>query len=308
MTTLAAAKTTGVNVGPFALPFLFILMWSSGYVVGKLALPYAGPFTLLFLRFGVAALVLLVMALVTRAPWPRQWKAYAHLVVVGLLIQALQFSSLYTGLKLGVSAGVSALIVGTMPLFTALGASAFLGERVSARQWLGLAGGLCGVLLVVADKIGAGATGWAGCGAVVLALAGITLGTLYQKKYCAGMDLRTGGCVQLGVASVVALALSLRVEGFQVEWTPTLLLASGWLSVVNSIGAISLLFFMMRKGEASKVASLFYLIPGVTALLGFALLGETMSVLAVAGFVVTAGAVYVCTRQDRRQSRQPCAA
>jgi len=143
--------------------------------------------------------------------------------------------------------------------------------------------------------------GWANSRA--LALAGITLGTLYQKKYCAGMDLRTGGCVQMGVASVVALALSLQVEGFQVRWTAALLLASGWLSVVNSIGAISLLFFMMRKGEASKVASLFYLIPGVTALLGFAVLGETLSVMALAGFAVTAGAVYVCTRATNRDGR-----
>lgn len=288
MTTLTASKATGAIAAPFALPFLFILMWSSGYVVGKIAL--------LFLRFGVAALVLLVVALLTRAPWPANWKQLAHLVVVGLLIQALQFSGLYTGLKLGVTAGVSALIVGTMPLFTALGASVFLDERVSARQWLGLAGGLCGVVLVVGDKVGPGSAGLAGYGAVLLALAGIALGTLYQKKYCPGMDLRTGGCVQLGVAGIVALVLSLQVEGFQVQWTPALLLASGWLSVVNSIGAISLLFFMMRKGEASKVASLFYLIPGVTALLGLAVLGETLSMMAVAGFVVTAGAVYVCTR------------
>lgn len=280
-----------------ALPFLFILMWSSGYVVGKLALPYAGPFTLLFLRFAVAALVLLAIALITRAPWPTGWKPAAHLVVVGLLMQALQFSSLYTGLKLGVSAGVSALIVGTMPLFTALGASAFLHERVSGRQWLGFAAGLGGVALVVADRIGGASL--AGLGAVSLALAGITLGTLYQKKYCANADLRTGGFIQLAVASIVALPLALWVEDFQVRWTTQLLLASGWLSIVNSIGAVSLLFLMMRKGEASKVASLFYLIPGTTALMGFAVLGETLSVATLLGFSVTAGAVHLCTRKAR---------
>lgn len=279
------------------LPLLFILMWSSGYVVGKLALPYAGPFTLLFLRFAVAALVLLAIALVTRAPWPTGWKPAAHLVAVGLLMQALQFSSLYTGLKLGVSAGVSALIVGTMPLFTALGASVFLHERVSGQQWLGLAAGLGGVALVVADRIG-GAT-LEGLGAVSLALAGITLGTLYQKKYCADADLRTGGCIQLTVASIVALPLALWIEGFEARWCVELLLASGWLSIVNSIGAVSLLFLMMRKGEASKVASLFYLVPGATALMGFAVLGETPGAMTLAGFTVTAGAVYVCTRQRR---------
>lgn len=295
MTTWGISKPAIPVATLLSLPLLFILMWSSGYVVGKLALPYAGPFTLLFLRFGVAALVLLAVALLSGAPWPASRRQLAHLVVVGLLMQALQFSGLYTGLKLGVGAGMAALTIGTMPLFTALGASVFLHEQVSARQWLGLAGGVCGVALVVADQIGAGG-GFAGAVAVVLALAGITLGTLYQKKYCADADLRTGGCIQLAVASTVALPLALWVEGFQVQWTATLVMASGWLSVVNSIGATSLLFAMMRKGEASKVASLFYLIPGVTALMGFFVLGETIGAMALAGFMVTAGAVYLCTR------------
>ena len=301
MTTLNIQKPAGPVVAAlYSLPILFILMWSSGYVVGKLALPHAGPFTLLFLRFSVAALVLLAVALATRAPWPASRRQLVHLVVVGLLVQALQFSGLYTGLTLGVSAGVAALVIGTMPLFTALGASVFLHETVNARQWLGLAGGLCGVALVVADRIGAGGgVGIPGAAAVILALAGITLGTLYQKKYCADADLRTGGCIQLAVASVAALPLALWIEGFEVRCTPALLLASGWLSVVNSIGDTSLLFFMMRKGEASKVASLFYLIPGVTALMGFAILGETIGVLALAGFLVTAGAVHLCTRTSR---------
>ncbi|MEM8511523.1 drug/metabolite transporter (DMT)-like permease [Massilia sp. MP_M2] len=280
----------------FALPFVFVLMWSSGYVVGKLALPFAGPFTLLVLRFGLAALVLLLVALFTRAPWPRQRAQYAHLVVVGLLVQALQFGGLYTGLKLGVSAGVSALIIGAMPLCTAFGAGVFLHERVGVRQWLGLGAGAGGVLLVTLGKGVDWDTGAAGIGAVVLALAGITLGTLYQKKYCAGLDLRTGGCIQLAVATAVALPLALGLEGWQVTWTPTLILASGWLSLVNSIGAVSLLFLMMRRGDASRVASLFYLIPGTTALMGLAVLGEQLGALSITGFAVTAGAVYLCTR------------
>jgi len=296
MTTLSVSKSTSITASLLTLPFLFIVMWSSGYVVGKVALPFAGPFTLLFLRFGVASLILLIVALATRAPWPTSLKQYWHLIVVGLLIQAMQFSGLYSGLKLGVTAGISALIVGTMPVFTALGASLFLNEKVSSRQWFGLFGGLLGVVLVVWNKFGASSVGIAGYGAVGLALAGITLGTLYQKKYCVGMDLRTGGFVQLTVASVVALSLSLQFEGFQVQWTASLVLASAWLSIVNSIGAISLLFIMMRKGEASKVASLFYLIPGVTALMGYVVLGETLTLLSLAGFLVTAGAVYICTR------------
>jgi len=299
MTTLrlsAPAASTLTRTMGLALPLLFIAMWSSGYVVGKLAVPFAGPFTLLAIRFGLAALVLLAVALVLRAPWPATRAQFGHLVVVGLLIQALQFSGLYTSLKLGVSAGESALIVGTMPVFTALGAALMLGERPGARQWLGMAGGVLGVVLVVWHKLGTGSAGIGAYVAAAVALAGITLGTLYQKKFCSAMDLRTGGCIQLAVAALVALPLAWGLEGFDVRWTGTMLFASGWLATVNSIGATSLLFLMMRKGEASKVASLFYLIPGVTALMAFAVLGETLTVMGLAGFVATAGAVYLCTR------------
>ena len=295
-TTIRLSAPVALGAGSLALPLLFIAMWSSGYVVGKLAVPYAAPFTLLTLRFGLGAALLLLVALVSRAPWPRSWTALGHLVVVGLLIQALQFSGLYTSLKLGVSAGESALIVGTMPVFTALGAALMLGERTGAKQWMGMAGGVLGVLLVVWPRLGTGSAGTGAYIAAVVALIGITLGTLYQKKYCAAMDLRTGGFVQLLVATLVALPLALGLEGFEVRWTPTMVFASGWLSIVNSIGATSLLFILMRKGEASKVASLFYLIPGVTALLAFAVLGETLDALSLAGFAATAGAVWFCTR------------
>lgn len=296
MTTLHIPLPARLTTNRSVLPVLFILMWSSGYVVGKLALPFAGPFTLLFLRFGVAALILLLVAVLTRAPWPESRAQFAHLVVVGLLMQALQFGGLYSGLKLGVSAGVSALIVGAMPLCTAFGASVLLHEKVGKHQWIGLGAGVFGVILVVLGKGGAASTSAAGIGAVLLALAGITLGTLYQKKYCAGMDLRSGGCIQLAVATVAALPLALGVEGWTVVWTPTLIFATAWLSIVNSIGAVSLLFLMMRRGEASKVASLFYLIPGTTALIGFAVLNERLGAVSIAGFAVTAGAVYWCTR------------
>lgn len=296
MATIRLASPAVFLTSASALPLLFIAMWSSGYVVGKLAVPYAGPFTLLSLRFGVAALLLLVLALAARAPWPGSARQLGHLVVVGLLIQALQFSGLYTALKLGVPAGEAALIVGIMPVLTALGAGLFLGEKTGARQWLGMAAGVFGVVLVVWHKLGPGTAGAGAYAAAVVSLLGITFGTLYQKRFCTGMDLRTGGFVQLAVATLVALPLALRLEDFAVQWTPTFLFASGWLSVVNSIGATSLLFILMRKGEAAKVASLFYLIPGVTALMAFAVLGETLGPMSLVGFAATAGAVWLCTR------------
>lgn len=277
-------------------PTLFILMWSSGYVAGKVGLPYAGPFTLIFIRFSTAAAILLVIALITKAPWPATRKQWMHIIIGGILIQALQFSGLYYGLSRGVSAGISALIVGMMPIFTAAGAVYFLNEKVSKTQLMGLALGLLGIGTVVSHKISFENTSLAGYVAIGIALAGITLGTLYQKKYCTKMDLRTGGFIQLTAASLIVGALGFWQEGLNAEWTSKLIFSSLWLSIVNSIGAISVLFLMVRRGEASRVASLFYLIPSVTAFMGYLILGETLSPQQMIGFLISASGVYLSTR------------
>ncbi|MBT2788317.1 MULTISPECIES: DMT family transporter [unclassified Halomonas] len=284
------------SVAALGLPLLFIVMWSSGYVAGKAALPFVGPYTMIFLRFASAALVLLMVAVATRAPWPKTWKEVGHIAVVGLLIQAMQFSGLYTGINLGVSAGVSALIVGTMPIFVALGASVFLSERIKSHQWIGLLIGLAGVVLVVSEKFSLGETTLGGYIAILFALLGITLGTLYQKKFCTSMDLRTGGLIQLSVAATFAFITAHTLEDLYFQVTPTFLFATSWMSLVNSIGAISVLYVMIRRGEASKVASLFYLIPGMTAIMAFVILGETLHPLAMIGFAVAAFGVYLNNR------------
>jgi drug/metabolite transporter (DMT)-like permease len=284
-------------VSPLPWPSVFIVLWSSGYIAGKVGLPYAGPLTLLFLRFSVAALILLVVAWWTRAPWPSTPRQWFHIAIVGVLIQALQFSGLYAGLSLGVSAGVSAVIVGLMPIFTAVGAVAFLGERVNRRQMGGLALGLVGVALVVAHRFQFDANSIHGYLAVVLALVGITAGTLYQKKFCSGMDLRTGGCIQLSIAAAIVGTIGYRMEDLAVQWTPTLIGSSLWLSLVNSIGAISVMFLMLRRGDASRVASFFYLIPAVTAAMGYFVLDETLTPLQILGFAVSASGVYLTTRK-----------
>lgn len=282
---------------PMFWPGVFILMWSSGYVAGKVGLPYAGPFTLLFLRFSVAAAILLVVALLTRAPWPETPRQWMHISVVGVLIQALQFSGLYAGLSMGVSAGVSAVIVGLMPIFTAIGAVFFLGERINKRQMLGLTLGLAGVILVVAHKVKLDSSNIESYLVVGLALLGITTGTLYQKKFCSNMDLRTGGCIQLSVATLIVGTIGYMTEGLAVQWTPSLIGSSLWLSLVNSIGAISVMFLMLHRGEASRVASLFYLIPSVTAVMGYLVLRETLAPLQIFGFAVSASGVYLATRK-----------
>ncbi|MCE4557639.1 DMT family transporter [Roseateles cellulosilyticus] len=279
------------TIAALSLPLLFILLWSSGYVAGKLALPHVGPLTLLAMRFGVAGLVLLGVAVATGAPWPRGRRAWVHLAVAGLLMQVLHFSCLYFALREGLSAGVAGLVVGLMPLATAVGAHAWLGERLSPRQGWALLAGLAGVGLVVADKPLGGA--WISYVLAGVGLMGLVAGTLYQKRFCAHMDLRSGAGVQMAVSAVVVAVAAVPAEHFTVSWTTEFVGAWLWLGLVNSIGAFSLMFVMIRRGQAGQVARLFFLIPGVSALMGFVVLGERLAPLALAGFALSAAAVCV---------------
>jgi drug/metabolite transporter (DMT)-like permease len=281
-----------------SLGMVFVVLWSSAWIAGKVGLPYAGPFTLLLIRFSVAGAVLLVAAIASGAPWPARPADWVHLAVAGALIQGLALGCAYFGLQLGVSAGVSGLINGLAPLLTALGAVPFLGERIGRRQWLGLSAGLIGVGLVVVDRVSLGGASWEGYAVTFAALVALACGTLYQKKYCSGMDLRTGSFIQVAVAGAVVFLPALRFEGLEVEWTGTLILASAWLSLANSIGAFTLLYVLLRKGEASRVSALFYLVPPITAIMGFVAFHETLGPAALAGFAITVGGVYLGTRQD----------
>lgn len=297
----AAAAPTDLPAAfaALSLPLLFILLWSSGYVAGKLGLPHAGPLSLLSLRFGLSFAVLLLVSLLAGACWPEGLRAWGHLAVAGLLMQVLHFGALYEALRLGLSAGVAGLLIGLMPLATALGARCWLGERLGRAQVLGLLGGLAGVGLVMAGRPAQAAGNWVAPALGLLALLGLVSGTLYQKRFCAAMDLRSGSCVQMGVAALATAVLAVGVEGWQVHWGPELAGAVVWLGLVNSIGAFSLMFLMMRRGQTSQVARLFYLIPGVSALLGFMLLGERLSPLSTAGFVLSALSVALSAAAPR---------
>ncbi|HEY1131076.1 MAG TPA: DMT family transporter [Roseateles sp.] len=284
-------------VAASSLPLLFIVLWSSGYVAGKLALPHTGPLTLLTLRFGLAAVVLVAVALATGAPWPHRARAWGHLAVVGLLMQVLHFSCIYFALQWGLTAGVAGLLIGLMPLATALGAHLWLAERLNLRQGLGLLGGLVGVAWVVMDKPLGGA--WPAYAVAGLGLLGLVGGTLYQKRYCAHMDLRSGAGIQMAVSALAVGLMAWPSEHFAIDWTVELVGAWLWLGLVNSIGAFSLMFIMIRRGLAGQVASLFFLIPGVSALMGFLTLGERLSPLALAGFALSALCVAVAAPARR---------
>ncbi|MCP5366469.1 MAG: DMT family transporter [Hyphomicrobiales bacterium] len=279
-----------------ATPALFVLLWSTGFIGAKLGLPYAEPFTFLLLRFAIMAVLLTAAALVLRAPWPRTAAAWYHLAVTGLLVQAAYLGGVFAAIHWGVSAGVSALIVGTQPLLTAVAAGPFLGERIRPRQWLGFLVGIAGVALVVWHKLDLARGDLAGFVSCLVALVGITAGTLYQKRHGGAMDLRTGTAIQFAVSAVPMAALAWTFETMQVRWTGEFVFALGWLVLVLSVGAITLLWLLIRRGAAAKVASLFYLVPPVVAVIAYFLFGETLGPLALAGMALTVVGVALVTR------------
>jgi drug/metabolite transporter (DMT)-like permease len=270
------------------VPAVFVLLWSTGFIGARLGMPHAEPLTFLALRFAVVGVLLGAVCLLARAPWPRSAREYGHLAVSGLLVQAGYLGGVFSAIDLGLSAGAAALIVGLQPLATACIAGPVLGERIGRLQWLGFALGLAGVLLVLGPRANATGASLASVGFATVALASITAGTVYQKRFASGMDLRTGSLVQFTAAALLLVPIALLTESRQVDWTGEFLFALGWLSVVLSLGAITLLNLLIRRGAASQVASLFYLTPGVTALVAWMVFGETLAPSGIAGMAVAA--------------------
>ena len=277
-----------------AMPGLFVLLWSTGFIGARLGLPHAEPFTFLALRMALAAGLLGAVAWITRAPWPADLGVAGHTAVAGLLVHGVYLGGVFWAIDRGLAAGVTAIIVSVQPLLTAALAGVMLGERIRPRQWLGLMVGLAGVTLVVWDRLALGGANAANVASALVALAGITLGTLYQKRFCPATDLRTGGAIQFAVTAAVLYVAALAFETREIRWTGEFLFALGWLILVLSVGAIGLLFALIRHGAAARVASLFYLAPPFTAVFGYLLFGETLQARALAGLaVVVAGVAMV---------------
>ena len=280
-----------------ALPAAFVFLWSTGFLGAKLGLPYAEPFTFLFLRFAILSVVLTLAALAVRAPWPKTPGELARAALVGLLVHGVYLSGVFSAIFAGVPAGVAALIVGLQPVLTGIASGPMLGERVRPVQWLGLALGFLGVALVVGDKLTFEGASLAGVGYALVALVGITAGTLYQKKHGTHHDLRTLNAVHYIAAAVPVGLLAWAFDTQPVSWTGDFIFALGWLVVVLSIGAITLLWLLVRRGQAAKVASLFYLTPPVTAVLAWALFDETLGPVAIAGMAVAVLGVALVVRK-----------
>jgi drug/metabolite transporter (DMT)-like permease len=274
----------------FAAPGVFVVLWASGFVGAKFGLGYAEPLTFLSLRMiAVVALLAVILAL-TRPKWPNG-AGLVHSAATGLMVHGLYLGGVFVAMENGLSAGLASLIVSLQPLVTSTVANRFLGERVGARQWLGLALGLLGVYLVLFEKTATGQATPLAWAAITAALAGITVGTLYQKRFGGGMDWRPALAVQYAAAGLLFAAGAFAFETRVVHWTPQFLFALGYLVLVLSFGAIWLLYFLIRRAAATRVVSLFYLTPPMTALMAWALFGERLPLIALIGMAVCVAGV-----------------
>lgn len=278
-----------------AAPFLFVFLWSTGFLGAKYGLPHAAPLAFLLVRYLLVIGLMATIALLWRAPWPRNGRQWLHIGSSGLMVHGLYLSGVFIAISKGLPAGMASLVVGMQPLLTATLAGRLLGETVLPRQWLGLVLGFIGVALVVSHKLGAG-FGADALWPVLMALVGITAGTLYQKRFCPHFDWRSGAVAQFLPTALITALLVFASDGFRIDWTGEFMFALGWLVLVLSVGAISLLNWLIRHGSAVNVASLFYLTPPTTALLAWLLFGETLTGLALAGMALAVWGVYLSRR------------
>ena len=279
-----------------AMPAVFVLIWSTGFVAARLGMPHAPALSFLSWRYGLSIAALLAWVQWSAAPWPRGRSQWLHLAVTGLLLHAGYLGGVWMAVKAGMGAGTVALLVGLQPVLTALWvAGKRQGPPVSARQWAGLALGLAGLLLVVWRKLGLGeVTPW-NLSFSLLALVSITAGTLYQKRFVAPCDVRTANTVQLLAALAVTWPLAWFEPG-HIDPQPGLIGAMAWSVLVLTLGGSSLLYMLIQRGAATRVTSLMYLVPPCTALLAWLMFDEALSILVLAGLLLTALGVWLVVR------------
>lgn len=289
-----------------AMPVVFVLIWSTGFIVARYGMPHAPPFTFLAWRYVLSVACFVVWALATRAVWPIDRRQWWHLGVTGVLMHAGYLGGVWAAVKFGMGAGLSALLVGLQPVLTGLWLSAQGGE-VTRRQWAGLALGLGGLVLVVWQKLGLGEVSAVNLAFAITALVSITAGTLYQKRFVQPCDVRTASLVQLAAAFLVTLPLAL-METESPRWFATdgalnteLAGAMAWSVLGLTLGGSSLLYLLIQKGAATRVTSLMYLVPPCTAMLAWVLFDEPITALTVAGVSLTAVGVSVVVRSPAPQ-------
>lgn len=264
---------------------VFILIWSTGFIIARYGMPDSEPMTFLFLRFGGVVLCMTPVVLWLKPTWP-SGKQILHIAIAGALFQFCYLGGVWIAVKQGMPAGLASLIVGLQPILTAILAS-FVSERVSTRQWLGLALGLVGVSLVLFSKIRVDGLSWIPVAFAFGGMISITLGTLYQKRFCPSFDLRTGSIIQFGVSTLLCMVMMFLFETREIHWSIPMIGALVWGILPISIGAMSLWFILLRRGDATKVSSMMYLTPPTTAIMAYVLFGEPLTLLILLGTLIT---------------------
>ena len=284
------------------MPWIFVLLWSTGFIGARLVVGDADPLAILTVRFALAGLCALVIVAFTRSQW-MGWHMAGHVAVVGVLLHGIYLGGVFWSVAEGLPTGVSALIVGLQPIVTACLVGALLGERVARLQWLGFAAGLVGIALVLWERLAIGGVSFGAVALSFVALVGITAGALYQKRFCTGVAIWPAAVVQYAAATVVVGVGSLAFEEAHIEWTAKVIGGLAWMVFVLSIGAVSLLMLVIRRSSAAQTASLLYLTPPLAALEAYLVFGEELHLLAIIGLVVAALGVFLVLRGD--PGRQP---
>ncbi|MEQ8448064.1 MAG: DMT family transporter [Nitratireductor sp.] len=286
-------------------PALFVVLWATGFIGARYAMPWSEPFGFLAVRSAITFLLLAAMLPLLKTARLRAGAQAWHSMVAGMLMHGIYLGGVFWAIRNGLPAGLTALIVGLQPLITAIMAGVFLGERIMPRHWLGLAIGFAGVAIVLGPKLGAigGGVTPVNLAAAFVAVIGMAAGTVWQKRFVTNLDLATGAFYQYLGATLLTALVAVAFETGTFVVTGELIFAFAWLVLVLSIGAIFLLMYLLREGEVSKVASLFYLVPAVTALMAWALFGEELSLIQIAGMAVAAAGVGLATAQPRMRAR-----
>jgi drug/metabolite transporter (DMT)-like permease len=279
------------------LAWYFVLIWGSGYLASKTGMHYAAPFTFLSLRYSFGVICLVPWLIVSRPKWPAGKSEFFHICVAGLLMHAVYLGGSHYAQYLGMSAGVTALILATQPLFTAAFAHRMMGEKLHFSQWCGVALGLAGVMLVVWHKINVKAVTAGSLAAVGIALTAITVGTLYQRNFCKTADLRSSALIQFSISLLVLAPLAWKVEGFVIRWSWAMAIAIVFLVIFASILAVNALNTLMRRGHATKVTSLLFLTPIVAVLLEWLMFDVVPTWTSVAGIAITCAGVALVSRR-----------
>ena len=297
-------------MNPKLIPWVFVWIWSTGFIAAKYGLPYAEPFTLLSYRFVITLFFLLILIIYKKSPWPETRLDFFHLLIAGVLIHGAYLGGVFQALKWGMPAGLGAMVIGLQPIGMALVAGVLLKEEVSKKQWTGLIMGLVGLYLVLFDSLDLteqiafdGFPIWA-VFAVIISLFAISIGTIYQKRFCSNMNLYSGAWVQYFSASILCILIVLFFENGEVSWSRTFILAMTWQVLGLSIGAILLLMTMIKKDALASVGSYFYLVAPLVAIQAWFLFEETIGLSALAGVVLISFGVAITTSKKSIRNLQ----